>query len=76
MDGTFSIQTDDEELLGMHELHIQASLPGYPGTQTAKVVVPLQFIKCAIELGDWIIDDVIVPTGEELSLTFDEPNFS
>ena len=50
-DGTFTIETIDETLLGYHELRISAFLMNNPTTTTLAVtILPLEFIRCQVEM--------------------------
>ena len=49
-------------MLGTYELRIKANLIEHPDVETSvETVLPLELIRCPIDLLEWEIGDVLVP---------------
>ena len=64
LDGTLTVFTDDNSLLGAHELHVSAYLTVYPTlSTTVLMVVPIEFEACHLNVEEWVLSDVVLPSG-------------
>ena len=64
LDGTFTVFTDDNSLLGAQELHVSAYLTTYPTlTSTVPMVIPIEFEVCHLNVEEWVLSDVVLPSG-------------
>ena len=76
-DGTFTVVTNDLELLGQYELRLCAYLVEHPHVETlGESILPINFSRCSLNLEHWVISDVSVPPVTESSSVFEEPLFT
>lgn len=75
-DGYFKIRSDDLALLGRHELRLDVSLKSFPNIFASTVVLPLEFKRCSVLLGEWALQNLFVPTAQRMTVAFDEPAFA
>ena len=62
--------------LGKHELHINASLDIYPSiTTSSSIILPIEFIRCPVELSLWQISDTTVPPVTNIKQEVEGPFF-
>ena len=74
--GEFRIETSDLTEIGRKELRICAKLIQHEDTWTLQEkIMPLNFVRCDVEVHDWLIGDVTVPSGYDLSSLFESPYF-
>ena len=41
-----------------------------------ETILPLNFVKCEVEVEEWVVGDVTVPSGLDLSSVFEPPLFT
>lgn len=70
-----SVETSDLAMIGVHELRVKASLAQHPGTETAQVILPIEFIKCNVQVSPWKVANVFVPSTEDVTVIVIEPVF-
>ena len=63
-DGEFSIETSDLIELGRKELRICARLIQHSDTWTLQeTILPFNFMECDVQVQNWSVGDVLVPSG-------------
>ena len=73
-DGTFTVFTDDNLLLGAHEIHITARLTAYPSLiSTLPMVIPIEFELCHLTVEEWVLSSVVLPSGTGTDYQIENP---
>ena len=73
-DGTFTVFTDDNLLLGAHEIHVTAHLTAYPSmTNIMPMVIPIEFELCDLTVEEWVLSSVVLPSGTGTDYQIETP---
>ena len=75
--GKLQVYTQDSDLIGEHELYIQARLADHSKVKAPVIVLPFIFERCEISLVDepWILSNLTLAAGYTASYILDVPLF-